>query len=816
MVVKEKRPEFVRVAVTLPLRETFLYRVPDHLSVKACVGCRVRVPVKNRSVVGYVLEMPEEDEGRDLKEVQELLDEVPLFNEKLVPLFRWMADYYLCPIGRLIRAALPGGINQGTYRSALITRKGEDALKLLPPSSEEREVLEWVMSNPGKRLPYPYDRVRRLETLGWILVEERSRRGRVAPLKRTFIGIKAEVELSEILKEKTGDLRARNEPEFLETILESRAIPLRDLLARFDNGEYLVRKWTNKGILHKFKGVLFRDPAGNVLSPPRAPVELFEQQKSVLERIRQYIGRGTFQTFLLHGVTGSGKTEVYYRAIKDTMNSGRQALFMVPEIALAIYLEGVFRSRLGDRIAVFHSDLSEGERYDQWMRIARGEAELVIGARSAVFVPLPRLGLIIVDEEHDPSYKQEEAPRYQARDVAVMRGKLEGVVVLLGSGTPSVQSYYNAVTGKYQLLKMPERVERRPMPQVKFVDMKNSGAMADSIISPPLREALASNLEAGNQAIVFLNRRGFNRIYICRKCGKPLRCKNCDVSLTHHIRENRLICHYCGYRTKAPKGCPECRSEGMKAYGFGTEKLERRLRELYPDKVTARMDRDSIRRKGDAYRILKRFKKGEVDIMVGTQIITKGYDFPNVTLVGIVAADLSLGFPDFRAGERTFQILTQAAGRAGRGDLGGEVIVQTFNPDHYAIASAKEHDYESFFQREIVLREQLGYPPFSFLACIRLQGNNKELTERMAYLVNDELAQMLRRWPKRRNEVQVLGPAESPLTRLKGKYRWQILIKSKDPGLRNRLLQGVEPASRKFLRATGVSMIIDVDPYQMM
>ncbi|MBW2137039.1 MAG: primosomal protein N' [Deltaproteobacteria bacterium] len=816
MPAKENPTSSLRVAVILPLNETFLYRVPDYLLARAKVGCRVQVPVKNRSVLGYVLEVVKEEQDRELKGIHKVLDEAPLFHEGLVPLFQWMADYYCYPIGRLIRAALPSGINQATYNSARITERGEEALRLLSPQSLEREILGWVKSNPGKKLPYPTDRVLRLEKRGWLIVEEKQSRHKVAPLKRILVRPREKAVLERLLRDRGQALKARNEQAFLETVLESGGVPLRELTSRFTNGQYLVRKWSEKGVLERHPVTLFRDPAGNLLSPPPVPAELYDQQRRALEGIRDNLRRGAFRTCLLHGVTGSGKTEVYYRAIRHAMDLGKQALFMVPEIALAVYLEGIFRSRLGERIAILHSDLSEGERYDQWMRITRGEVDLVIGARSAIFAPLPRLGLIIVDEEHDGSYKQEEAPRYQARDVAVIRGRQEGALVLLGSGTPSVQSYYNAVTGKYQLLTMPERVEQRPMPSVRFVDMKDVATDGDAIISPALREALDKTLETGNQIIIFLNRRGFNRIYLCGQCGKALRCRNCDVALTHHLRGNRLMCHYCGYRIQSPERCPNCNAEGLKAYGFGTEKLEQRLKELYPDKVIARMDRDSVRRKGEAFRILKRFRRQEVDIIVGTQMITKGYDFPNVTLVGIVAADLSLGFPDFRAGERTFQILAQAAGRTGRGEQGGAVIVQTFNPDHYAIATAKDHDYESFFQREIDLRKQLRYPPFSHLACIRFQGNSKGATERATHLVSQELMEILGKWRKGGDEVQVLGPAESPLSRLKGKYRWQILIKSKAPGLRNHLLKGIERSSKSILRSTGVSMMIDVDPYHMM
>ena len=490
---------------------------------------------------------------------------------------------------------------------------------------------------------------------------------------------------------------------------------------------------------------------------------------------------------------------------------------MAPEISLAVYLEGIFRSRLGDRVAIYHSGLSQGERYDQWMRIVRGEVDLVIGARSALFSPLPRLGLIIVDEEHDSAYKQDRGPRYNARDAAVVRAKMEKALVILGSGTPSVQSYQNGISGRYHLLSMPERIEKRPLPDVEIVDMKITEDMRSKreMISPRLKEALEQNLMDGNQCMLFLNRRGFYRVYLCRSCGQSLRCPNCDVALIYHLEENRLSCHYCGYYSETRTKCSSCGNEGLRAYGFGTEKLEYELRESFPEARIARMDADSTRRKGQAIQILKRFAEQKLDILVGTQMITKGYDFPNVTLVGVIAADLSLGFPDFRAGERTFQVLSQVSGRSGRGDQKGKVIIQTFNPDHYAISTATAHDYQSFFREERQLREQLGYPPFSHLACLTLKGNSKKETEEAAQQLNQAIRGTLAKWPRRGKEIHVLGPAEAPISRLKGKYRWQILVKSKNVSLMRHLLTRAEQLKGKIFQSSGVSLILDMDPYHM-
>ncbi|UCF57830.1 MAG: primosomal protein N', partial [Deltaproteobacteria bacterium] len=809
---------YLRVAVALPVKETFFYAIPDNLLSKAEIGRRVLVPFRNRKVIGYILEKRSGNQEEGLKEILEVLDEEPLFPKGLVSFLQWMSEYYLYPIGRFIQSALPGGLNVRPFKTGRLTEKGLMALNKLPTHSQERRLLLWTKKNPGKRLPSPLHMAFSLQKKGWLIIESQIRKRRVGPLLRKFVRPKEGSDLNSILQDEGKSIRAKNEFEFLETVFNSDGILLKELSSKFSNGPYLVNKWIKKDILERYSAPVIRNLAGKVMFPSPVPSQLYDQQKEVLKEIQSRLKKRTFSTCLLHGVTGSGKTEVYYRAVEQAVRLGRQTLLMVPEIALAVYMEGIFRSRLGNRVAIYHSGLGGGERYDQWIRMVRGEVDLVIGARSALFAPLPKLGLIIVDEEHDFSYKQEEGPRYQARDAAVVRGRLEKALVILGSGTPSIQSFHHTSTGRYQLLSMPERIEKRPLPDVQIVDMKAvpEDEPGNGIISPALNEALEENLVEGKQAILFLNRRGFNRVYLCRSCGQSVRCYNCDLALIYHFKENRLACHYCGFHSQPQNRCSTCGHEGMKAYGFGTEKLEQELKEAFPETRIARMDRDSTRRKGQTFHILKNFSEHEIDIMVGTQMITKGYDFPDVTLVGVIAADLSLGFPDFRAGERTFQILSQVAGRAGRGDQKGRVIVQTFNPEHYAIMTAKDHDYPSFFQKEKELRKQLGYPPFSYLACLRLQGNNSKVTATMAQRVGRGIIGVLERWPKRGKEIQVLGPAEAPLAKLKGKYRWQILVKSKGAELLHYFLREIESLTRKMLRGSGVSLIVDVDPYQML
>ena len=604
-------------------------------------------------------------------------------------------------------------------------------------------------------------------------------------------------------------------------VFESGSILSSELKSKFTNGPYLINKWVHKGVLENQTVPVHNSTRGANITPPPAPNVLHKYQRQALNKIIKYIDKGAFSSCLLYGITGSGKTEVYFRAVEHAIKSGRQAILMAPEISLAGYLEGVFRSRIGDRIAVYHSGLSTGERRRQWMKMAKGEVDLVIGARSALFAPLPELGLIVVDEEHDSAYVQEErrgGPHYQARDAAVVRAKMEKAVVVLGSGTPSVQSFQNGITGRYNLLLMPDRVEKRPLPEVEIVDMKGlkNAYGKDEMISPRLKQAVDENLTEGRQSILFLNRRGFHRLYLCRACGQSISCPNCDVALTFHLNEDRLICHYCGYNSGTKVNCSSCGGGNLKPYGFGTEKLEHEFNGLFPSARISRMDADSTRRKGAAFQILKKFGRQETDILVGTQMITKGYDFPHVTLVGVISADLSLSFPDFRAGERTFQLLSQVAGRAGRGDQKGRVIIQTFNPDHYVIRAAMAHDFQSFFDREKGLRKQLGYPPFSNLACLRLQGADRKMTEEAVYRLSADLKSILHRWPKRGKEIRVLGPVEAPMSRLQGKHRWQLLVKSGSVSLLRHLLVEVERSSMKALRSRGVNLVSDVDPYNML
>jgi primosomal protein N' (replication factor Y) len=759
---------YIQVAVTLPISGTFTYAVTGELIEKVAVGKRVLVSFSGRKITAYILRIipPEKREG--VKDIITVIDAYPLFPPQMVEFFEWLSHYYLYPIGLVIKGALPTGLN--------------------------------VRTPDGTRVP----------SKGWL--------DRVGLFKMVFITVKKEATIDRSLFDRKR--LPRNEDEFLEMMIKKKGVSLREIKNAFSNGAYLVDKWVTSGFLKKTRRPVVRDRVDETLFISLDPPPLNSKQKEVVERISEKLKGDAFFTYLLHGITDSGKTEVYYHVARAAKELGKQSIIMVPEIALTVSLASLFKARFNNRVAILHSALSKGERYDQWIRIAKGDADVVIGARSALFAPLSRLGCIIVDEEHDLSYKQEEKFRYQARDAAIVRAKLSDAVAILGSGTPSVQSYQNAAIGKYGFLTMPKRILKRELPDIEVIDMaqfeRSSAAQDESIMSPPLKEAIEENLRQKKQTILFLNRRGFSSLYLCRFCGETIRCPNCEVSLTYHKSGNNLLCHYCGFSIKPPNRCQACNREDLKPYGFGTQRVVEVLEGLFPEARVERMDRDTMKRKGEVQQVLKRFMQHETDILVGTQMVTKGHDFPNVTLVGVISADLSLNYPDFRAGEVTFQLLSQVAGRTGRGNVPGKVIIQTFNPLHYAITATKDHNYKRFFSKEIALRRQVNYPPFSLIANVRFLGNSKSKTEKIATHIGMKIRNTLKKQSKRKSAVEVLGPVEAPMAKLKGKYRQQILIKSRTSRYLNQLLKEVETSSTQILSSSGVRMIIDVDPYQMM
>jgi primosomal protein N' (replication factor Y) len=582
--------------------------------------------------------------------------------------------------------------------------------------------------------------------------------------------------------------------------------PVQELRNAFPNADQKVRNLTASGLIRCRREEQYR----NVLPPaslPDRPVKLTEEQRAAVDVLVAANGEG-FVPALLLGVTGSGKTEVYLRVVAEVLARRRTALILVPEISLTHQLVDRVRARFGDDVAVLHSQLSDGERWDEWRRIARGEAAIVIGARSAIFAPLRDLGVIIVDEEHDAAYKQADGVHYNGRDVAVMRAKLAGSTLLLGSATPSMESFHNAQTGRYRLIELPQRVESRPLPEVEVLDLR--GPSPPPPISGPLAAAIDANLAAGGQTLLFLNRRGFANFLQCRACGEPLMCPNCSVTLTSHRRWRALRCHYCDYTIPPPVRCKECGEPALQEWGVGTEQLEAMLAEMFPAARVGRLDRDTTRRKGSLQSILAKWSAGKLDVLIGTQMVTKGHDIPWVTLVGVVLADQSLSFPDFRAPERTFQLLAQVAGRAGRGDLPGRVLVQTLQPEHYSLRAARKHDFRGFAQHELASRRGLAYPPFSRLILLRIEGEQGPEVERIAAQAAVALRELAGK------DFGVLGPAPAPIERLRQRYRRQILLRGRSGSRLRRAAAEVAANLRDSARQRDVRLIVDVDPQNML
>jgi primosomal protein N' (replication factor Y) len=586
-----------------------------------------------------------------------------------------------------------------------------------------------------------------------------------------------------------------------------------ELQRRFPGSRDSLRRLAARGLIGLEDRTRLRTHEDDAPLPLEEPsLTLVPDQEEALADIVAGIDGGEFTPFLLHGVTASGKTEVYLSAAAHALTRGRQVLVLVPEIALTHPVGQAFRRRFGSRVALLHSGLSEAFRVDQWRRIMVGEVDIVVGARSAVFAPLPRLGLVVVDEEHDPSYKQEGGLLYQARDVALYRAKLAGAAVVLVSATPQVSSCHYAREGKYRYLRLDRRVTPQTLPEIQLVDLRTQrGDQSLKVISRPLSNAMAEVLRRGEQALLFLNRRGYSRAVFCLFCGRAFQCRHCSVALTHHQEQDRLVCHYCGYTEAVPSRCPHCQSSAIKRYGVGTEKVESEVSRLFPTARVARLDRDTAPNSGRALKVLEAFAAGDLDFLVGTQMITKGHHFPQVTLVGVIAADLSLYFPEYHAGERTFQLLSQVAGRAGRGAAKGTVLIQTYQPDHYVFQTVQSQDYDSFFQRELESRRQLGYPPFTRLALVRLSGPVDEPVAREARRLTAALENLRTGDADLRSRVRVLGPAPAGLARLQGRFRWQILIKSCGRAPLVHLLQHLRrtwtPPPRSHL-----SLTLDIDP----
>ncbi len=807
---------YIEVAIALPVYSTYVYSVPENLLSLVSTGKRVLVPFGRRRVTGYILgECKKTDQGK-IKNILDILDDEPLFPSSMIHFFRWTADYYFHPIGDVIKCALPGGLNVYDFAAITITKKGEEALLRNTLTPLEREILN-VLKEAScglKKLReklndnIPNALIYAIQQKGLIVHERELKGGITKPKTQRHVSlINSNIPMGSLSASKQRIIKA----------IESRGeVSVSKLKKLVPSAPKLIKHLEADRYISIFNKQVYRDPLGECIKPDK-PYKLTEEQNRVVSKVIRALG-GKFNPFLLTGVTGSGKTEVYLHIAANAIDLGYSVLVLVPEIALISQTERRFRARFGDRVAILHSGLSAGERYDQWVRIVRDEVSIVIGARSAVFAPLTNIGIIIVDEEHDTSYKQDSRLRYNARDLAVVRAKQQNAVALLGSATPSIQSYYNVKTDKFKGITLTKRVENRSLPKVTVVDLRKSRDVRGSrrFITPELYNAMETTLGRGEQALLFLNRRGFASNPVCSACGEAIRCKNCDISLTLHQKANAYKCHYCGFTRASASNCTSCGSSKIMLLGLGTEKVEATVKMLFPQASVARMDRDTTRRKGSMIKILKGLRNRTIDILVGTQMVAKGHDFPNITLVGIICADLSLNFPDFRAGERTFQLLAQVAGRAGRGAVPGRVLLQTYNPDHFSILSATEQDLKPFYKTEIGFRKGLNYPPFSRVVQIKISGKNKEKTRQHAETVGDLCHTLKQKNRSLSKSLEILGPIEAPLFKIAKKYRWQILLKGLEVRSLHRFLHNLWFENRAAIDRRDVKIVLDVDPIFMM
>ncbi len=812
---------YLEVAAATPIAYTLTYKSPSSCPIALRPGLRLLVPLGPRQITGYLLSISSEPPAANyqIREITDVLDPEPLFPAPMVDFFRWLAQYYQYPIGEIIKAALPSGLAPQSSRRITLTPVGNKLFSQSPP----KQTSENWFTDLLERQELPAALVKRI----W-----RRKKNRTIMLQwesEGLIHIHNEISPDQV-QDKTElcvkitnntipptDLKKTEQKAFKTLIQLSEDtnqpwVAKRDLNKAYSGSSRSLPALITRGLVTMEAVKVYRNPFGERPPSYPKPSVLTSDQQQVMEQIAPAVRATKFTTFLLHGVTGSGKTEIYIRATELALKIRRSVLIMVPEIALATQIEGNFLARFGEQIALLHSGLSKGERLDQWKRIASGEAKVVIGARSALFAPLSDPGLIIVDEEHDGSYKQEDGFCYQARDAAILRAKQSDSVVILGSATPSITSYQHARTGKYQLLSMPVRVANKSLPDVKIIDLKSIKTIngRPPLFTPHLITAIRNNLRLGEQSLIFLNRRGYANLMLCQDCGHTLQCPNCQVSLTLHKNRQELVCHYCGNTRHSAAICPKCQSAHLLPVGFGTERIEDELHKLLPQARIARLDRDSASNRKNYMKILQAVHRHEIDILVGTQMIAKGHHFPHVTLVGVVWADASLGIPDYKAGERTFQLLTQVFGRAGRGDIPGQVLVQTHHPEHYSIHNSKTHNFENMFAEELRLRQALKFPPFTRLINLRFTGENEPAVK----LAAQHIAQAARQ--NTPQDIDILGPAPAPLARLRGKFRWHLLLKSANWQTLHRLSNHLKEISTAPPFPSKVKLTVDVDPENML
>lgn len=808
----------------IPLRQTFTYSLPVGLRENIQIGARLLVPFGKRQLTGYAVVLHEnlspelEIDETVIRDVLELLDAEPLLTKEILRLTQWTSDYYATSWGEVLKASLPAGINATTEQVYSISARGRDELiKVLSAKTQKVQILRHLNQH-GETAKRELEKkfgvsktaraLRELAAENWVKYHHRTLTTQTKPKRRKAVRLLPPENHQADAKPLTP-----TQEKVIETLLaEEGEMLFTELIEKADVGASPINTLAKRGMVEVFITEVRRDPLSDVPLPEITDLILTDGQDRVLSEILSALDEEDYRAFLLHGVTGSGKTEIYIRAMKSVLERGKSALMLVPEIALTPIFSKRLRAVFGDQVAILHSSLSTGERFDEWRRLRRGKARIAIGTRSAVFAPLQNIGLVIVDEEHDSSYRQHEMPFYHGRDVAVIRAHFSGSVVVLGSATPALESFHNAHIGKYHYLSLPNRIGNRPLARAELIDMRRvfQEEGENTILSPQLLEAIEKTHERGEQSIILLNRRGFSSFVLCRTCGETIRCNNCDITLTYHRGASKLICHYCNHREKAPNKCPHCDGKFLFFVGEGTEQIEGILKRKFSHLRIARIDRDTTKRKNELEEMLSAFSRCEIDMLVGTQMLAKGHDFHNVTLVGVVSVDAGLAMPDFRAAERTFQLLTQVAGRAGRGNLTGRVLIQTYHPEHYALRHAGTQSYEDFYQVEVGFRRKLKYPPFVALASILIKHPSYNYAFDNARILREALDKM-----NRKKNCLILGPAPAPLARLKGEHRLQILVKAINrTNLRETIDFALAEAEVRFCDLKVV--YVEIDPVNLM
>ncbi|UOR12779.1 primosomal protein N' [Halobacillus amylolyticus] len=799
-----------KVIVDVPSQNTnrpFDYGIPPQFSGVVQPGVRVIIPFGPRKIMGYVVSLTDKSDFDKIKDIVDVLDITPILTTELLQIGKWLSNQTLSFYISCLQVMLPQ-VLKAKYRKELWKTTEEALPEELALVFAGRDVMDYEEFEQSE---VTYQKLRKFVDEGWIDVhyEVKSRETR-----RTTSMIESNKDIIE-LEESLVDLpkQANKQRVIVEHFLEyEQPVPKKQLLTTLNTTAAALKPLIEKGILREYKQEILRDPYGHRSFERTQPFPLTAEQQTAIEPVLATIERKEHDVFLLHGVTGSGKTEVYLQSIQRVIDDEQEAIMLVPEIALTPQMVERFKGRFGSNVAVLHSALSAGEKYDEWRKIQRKEVQVVVGARSAIFAPFTNIGIIIIDEEHESSYKQEDRTRYHARDVAVERGKIHSCPIILGSATPALETYARAVKGNYHLLTLSKRMNDATMPKAELIDMRDELHDGNrSMFSRVLKEKIEDRIAKGEQVVLFLNRRGYATFVMCRDCGHVKECPHCDIALTYHRRQERLKCHYCSHEEPMPNQCPECESKTIRYFGTGTQKVEEALQQLIPEARVIRMDVDTTRRKGAHERLLNQFGEKQADVLLGTQMIAKGLDFGNVTLVGVLAADSLLNLPDFRASEKTFQLLTQVSGRAGRHNLPGEVIVQTYTPEHYSIQLSSEYNYEAFFAEEMKLRKAFRYPPYYFLTLFTVSHPNQLKVQE----VTQKIVQFMRQ--KLTDEADVLGPTPSALTRINDRYRYQCMVKYKKEPEQRKLVQRIlHYYEDEMKQENGLQITVDFQPYQLM